>query len=168
MHEGKRRRDALAIYVQLSDDRSLRQLREVLVELWGDRAPGERTLEDWSRKLNWQQQIKDLEHQTGENQKEVLVKEHEDRLRRKRAMGKFAQQRGFELLRDLPPEKATLAGIVRLLELGLRTEAEATVNPIDVETELRDWARAAGMDPDEAWAHAQNIFDRQERRQEPR
>ena len=168
MHEGKRQRDALEIYVRLGDDRSLRQLRETLEELWGERAPSERTLEDWSSKLNWQQQIEDLEHRTAENHKEVLVKEHEDRLRRKQALGKFAQQRGFELLRDLPPEKAMLAGIVRLLELGLRAEAEATVNPIDVETEIREWAREAGMDPDEAWASAQKIFDRQERSQEPR
>ena len=118
MREGKRQRDAFEIYFRLGDDRSLERLHEVLQHLMDDRAPRERTLEEWSRRLSWQEQIIDIERQAREAQREVLVEEHEARIERKRKSARFMLQRNLELLRDFPPERATLPGINR----GIETE----------------------------------------------
>ena len=129
MSERTQHRRAFGLYLRIGAERSIAELQELIADdpalIGMGRAPALRTLESWSSRFNWQDQL-------GKVEREAAAQDHDDQVQVIREMnerhakeGVALQQKGVERLQTLPAEKMTGADAVRSIVEGARLERMA-------------------------------------------
>ena len=119
MRETTQRRHAFDAYLRLGSGRTLRELREALLRD-GGRAPTVRTLEEWSRQLQWQRRIDDVEREYREADDEARRAAVREMAERHAQEGVLLQQRGATWLTAIDSESVTTDSAIRALAEGVR------------------------------------------------
>jgi hypothetical protein len=140
MRELTRHRQAFDLYVRLGASRSLDRLRTELRERDG-RAPSLRTLEEWSRTLEWQTRVDDFERRARQADEEARIQEIREMADRHVREALLLQQRGAEWARAVPEERIVAGDAIRAIVEGVKLErlarGESTEHHI-VEAEAGD------------------------------
>lgn len=121
MRESTRHRKALDLYVRMGDTRSLERLRVALRERDG-RAPSLRTLEEWSRTLDWQSRLDDFERAARQADAEARIHEVREMADRQVREALLLQQKGAEWLRTVPPDRIAPGDGIRAIVEGAKLE----------------------------------------------
>ena len=120
MRETARHRHAFDRYFRLGSDRTITQLRAAL-GAEGD-APALRTLWEWSRQLQWQQRLVDLERQARDAEDAARVAAIREMHERQAKEGLLLQQKGTAWLTELSAAEASAEAAIRAVTEGAKLE----------------------------------------------
>lgn len=120
MRETARHRHAFDRYFRLGPDRTITKLRAAL-GAEGD-APALRTLWEWSRQLQWQQRLVDLERQARDAEDAARVAAIREMHERHAKEGLLLQQKGTAWLTDLTAAEASAEAAIRAITDGAKLE----------------------------------------------
>lgn len=123
MRESTRHREAFERYYRLGAKRSIERLHEVMgTEDQG--APSVRTLYEWSRKLQWQQRLDELEQASRLVDRELFIAERREAHHRHINISVLLQQKGVAWLGLLDERTVSGHAAIRALKEGVRMERE--------------------------------------------
>lgn len=132
MTENALQREAFDRYVAMAGRRSIERLHDELCSEDPDRWPTLRTLYEWSRRLDWQRRIAELERAATQASDDERRSAFTAMQRRHAREGLLLQQKATEFLNRIAEERVTAHAVVRMLTEGVKLErsAESTLAPV--------------------------------------